>query len=54
MSNHCLFCNIAKKESPHHLIDENENFMAFLTIFPNTEGLQLLFLKNIIQAMHLI
>ena len=38
MSNHCLFCSIAKKESPHHLIDENENFMAFLTIFPNTEG----------------
>lgn len=34
----CIFCQIAQKQVAHHLIDENEKFMAFLTIFPNTEG----------------
>lgn len=34
----CLFCKFATKEIPCHLVDETENHMAFLTIFPNTEG----------------
>jgi histidine triad (HIT) family protein len=38
MATACIFCQIAQKKAPHHLIDENENFMAFLTIFPNTKG----------------
>ena len=29
---------IIKNEMPCHLVDENEDFMAFLTIFPNTLG----------------
>lgn len=36
--NDCLFCKIVKGESPSHKIWEGENHMAFLTIFPNTEG----------------
>ena len=38
MSNSCIFCSIVNNKLPHHLIDSNDNFMAFLTIFPNTEG----------------
>lgn len=38
MSESCIFCKIIKNELPHHLIDNNDNFMAFLTIFPNTLG----------------
>lgn len=38
MSNNCIFCSIVNNKLPHHLIDSNDNFMAFLTIFPNTEG----------------
>lgn len=38
MSESCIFCKIIKNELPHHLIDSNDNFMAFLTIFPNTLG----------------
>lgn len=38
MKKDCIFCQIATKQAPHHLIDENEQFMAFLTIFPNTQG----------------
>lgn len=34
----CIFCKIAKGEAPCHKIWEDENFLAFLTIFPNTEG----------------
>ena len=38
MSESCIFCKIIKNELPHHLIDSNDHFMAFLTIFPNTLG----------------
>lgn len=38
MSKNCIFCQIVKGEIPYHLIDENDKFMAFLTIFPNTLG----------------
>lgn len=38
MSNSCIFCSIVNNKLPHHLIDSNDKFMAFLTIFPNTEG----------------
>ena len=34
----CLFCDIAKGESPCFKIWEDEKFMAFLDIFPNTKG----------------
>ena len=32
------FLSNGKRELPCHLIDENDDFMAFLTIFPNTLG----------------
>ena len=38
MSDSCIFCKIIKNEMPCHLVDENEDFMDFLTIFPNTLG----------------
>lgn len=34
----CIFCLIAKGEMPSHQIWSDENHMAFLSIFPNTEG----------------
>ena len=34
----CIFCKIAKGEIPSEKIYENENVLAFLDIFPATEG----------------
>lgn len=34
----CIFCQIAKGEAPCHKIWEDENFLAFLSIHPNTDG----------------
>ncbi len=34
----CIFCKIINKEAPAHIIWENETHIAFLSIFPNTEG----------------
>ncbi|AOA59000.1 HIT family protein [Acinetobacter larvae] len=34
----CIFCEIAEKIRPSHVIAENEKFIAFLSIFPNTLG----------------
>lgn len=34
----CIFCQYAKKLKPCHQIWEDEEFLAFLSIFPNTEG----------------
>ena len=34
----CIFCKIVKGELPCHKIWEDENHLAFLSIFPNTEG----------------
>ncbi len=34
----CIFCAIVKGESPSHQIWEDEGHLAFLSIFPNTEG----------------
>ena len=34
----CIFCKIASKEAPAHIIWEDDSHMAFLSIFPNTEG----------------
>jgi histidine triad (HIT) family protein len=42
----CLFCKIVSGEEPSHKIWENENFVAFLSIFPNTEGFTVLASKK--------
>ncbi len=34
----CIFCKIVNKESPAHIVWEDEKHIAFLSIFPNTEG----------------
>lgn len=34
----CLFCGIVSGEIPARVVDENERYLAFLTIFPNTPG----------------
>lgn len=34
----CIFCKIVQGKAPCHKIWEDEHHLAFLTIFPNTEG----------------
>lgn len=34
----CIFCKIVAGTAPAHKIWENEKFIAFLSIFPNTPG----------------
>lgn len=34
----CIFCKIAQGQAPAHVIWEDDAHMAFLSIFPNTEG----------------
>lgn len=38
MTEICIFCKIALKEAPAHIIWEDDKHIAFLSIFPNTEG----------------
>ncbi|WFQ79047.1 HIT family protein [Xenorhabdus sp. SF857] len=37
MSN-CIFCEIVNRNSPAHIIWEDDNYMAFLSTYPNTLG----------------
>ena len=34
----CIFCEIVKGMSPCHKVWEDDKHLAFLSIFPNTEG----------------
>lgn len=43
--NDCLFCKIVQGESPCHKIWEDNKHLAFLSIFPNTEGFSVLVTK---------
>lgn len=42
----CIFCKIANGEAPAHEIWENEDYMAFLSIYPNTEGFSVVIPKK--------
>ncbi len=42
----CVFCKIAKGETPCHKIWEDEKHLAFLSIFPNTEGFSVVIIKE--------
>ena len=42
----CIFCKIAKGETPCHKIWEDENHLAFLGIYPNTEGMTVVITKK--------
>lgn len=34
----CIFCDIVIGKAPSHIVWEDERYVAFLSIFPNTEG----------------
>lgn len=42
----CIFCKIAKGEAPRYKIWEDEKHIAFLNIYPNTEGVTLVIPKK--------
>jgi histidine triad (HIT) family protein len=42
----CIFCKIIKGEAPSHKIWEDEKHLAFLSIFPNTEGFAVVITKE--------
>ena len=42
----CVFCKIAAGEMPYHKIWEDEKHLAFLSIFPNTEGFSVVIPKK--------
>ena len=46
MKNDCIFCKIVKGEMPCHKIWEDEKHLAFLSIFPNTEGFSVVVTKE--------
>ncbi len=42
----CIFCKIVKGEMPSHKVWEDQNHLAFLTIFPNTKGVTVVITKQ--------
>ena len=44
--NDCIFCKIVKGEVKAHIIWEDEKHMAFLSIFPNSEGFSVVITKE--------
>ncbi len=42
----CIFCKIVEGKVPCHKIWEDENHLAFLSIFPNTEGFSVVIPKR--------
>ena len=42
----CIFCSIVSGEAPSHKIWEDEKHLAFLSIFPNTEGTTVVITKD--------
>jgi len=46
MENECVFCKIVKGEVPAEKIWEDENHLAILDIFPNTDGFSVVLTKE--------
>ena len=42
----CIFCRIVRGAEPAHVIWEDEQHIAFLSIFPNTEGITVVIPRN--------
>ncbi|MGB7649514.1 MAG: HIT family protein [Pseudomonas fluorescens] len=42
----CIFCSIVRKTSPAHILWEDDQHMAFLSIFPNTPGFSVVIPKQ--------
>lgn len=38
MENSCIFCQIADKKAPAYIVYEDDQFLAFLDIYPRVEG----------------
>lgn len=46
MDNDCIFCQIVAGNMPKHLVWEDDKHIAFLSIFPNTEGFTVIATKE--------
>jgi histidine triad (HIT) family protein len=46
MTENCPFCQIVSGEAPAHRIWEDERHLAFLSIYPNTEGFSVVITKE--------
>lgn len=46
MNSECIFCAIVRGDAPSHKIWEDEHYLAFLSIFPNTEGFSVVATKE--------
>ncbi|MDP3724069.1 MAG: HIT family protein [bacterium] len=46
MKSDCIFCKFVVGEAPCHKIWEDEKHLAFLSIFPNTEGFSVVVTKQ--------
>jgi diadenosine tetraphosphate (Ap4A) HIT family hydrolase len=42
----CIFCKIVTRDAPSHIIWEDEKHLAFLSIFPNTQGFSVVIPKQ--------
>jgi histidine triad (HIT) family protein len=42
----CVFCQIAQGQAPAHIVWEDDQYLAFLSIFPNTEGVTVVIPKK--------
>ncbi len=42
----CIFCDIVAGRAPSHIIWEDEKHLAFLSIYPNTEGFSVVVTKE--------
>lgn len=42
----CIFCQIVNGQSSSHIVDESDEFLAFLSIFPNTLGVTVVIPKK--------
>ena len=42
----CIFCQIGAKEVPAHIVWEDDNHLAFLSIYPNTQGVTVVMTKK--------
>lgn len=42
----CVFCKIIRGEEPSHIVWQDEQHIAFLSIFPNTEGVTVVIPKK--------
>lgn len=46
MSTDCIFCKIVSGGAPSHQIWSDDEYLAFLSIFPNTEGVSVVIPKQ--------